>query len=455
MTPKILSIITPKNILPCQGDIAVARSTEASIAPTASNVARVCPKPQGKVLRPVSKPHLKTSHLAPESVTPKQEPKTGKPKGLMPKQELKAAKSKESKPKQEPNAAKPKGAMSSVKQEATKVAQSKKKAKRVKIVRAAPDFIYQAIGKLDTEVILRDRTFISLGGKEFRLLFNTYKPGKTFTKFQSILTDKGHDLSMIVYPQCSHLRDSEGNEVSNSAFTFVREYDPNNDSQNINRAVSELEPGHFILSGLWQTDVNGSNYIQVLRNTTASRRKDHLGKRNWFGIPVTWEDCQIKKAVHRRFTKIHLFVTIEARFDPESQRFIFVQLLCTPRRNIPSHQKIIRVSLPKKDCPKPTLRSARFIKDFVKLTLANKSALMPQSQQLGLNFELEVSSPIEKYPESELKVLMGYARSSPVAQIKNVQEATPVALFDRQGNNIGTFAFRREGRTKYWEKLAS
>lgn len=438
MTPKILSIITPQDVLSRQGSISVARSTEISPLPSPSNVARVCPKPQQKVSRVVQKPCPKPQHPVTKPV-PKQEAKVPKSKAAIPKQEAKAPKSK---------AVTPDPAIV-----ATKV-ESKKKAKRVKIVRAAPDFIYQAIGKLDTQVILRDRTFISIAGKEFRLLFNTFKPGKTFIKFQSILADKGHDLSMIVYPQCSHMRDSNGNEVSNSAFTFVRQYDSTNHLQNINRSVSELEPGHFILSGLWQTDVNGSNYIQILRNPNANPRKDRLGKRNWFAVPVTWTDCPLKKAVNRPFTKIYLFVTIEAKFDPESQRFIFVKLLALPRRNIPSHQKIIRLSLPKKDCPKPMLRSARFNKNLVKPTLVDKSSAMAEPRQLGLNFELETSFSAEKYPESELKVLMGYARTSPVAQIKNIQAATPVALFDRQGNNIGTFAFRRQGRTKYWEKLA-
>jgi hypothetical protein len=396
MSPKILSIIPSQNSSTTQVSNVSVRSAE-EFRVTSRRVSK--PKPRPKAL-PVSVSESKQLL-----------PKTGKSKSVA----------------------------------VTKV----KKVKPVKIIRATPDFIYQAIGKLDVQVILRDRTFVSIAGKEFRLLFNSFKKGKTFTKLQGILAEKGHDFSMIVYPQFSRGCGSEGNVVSNSAFTFVRRYDPADDLQNINRVVSDLAPGHFILSGLWQTDRDGANYIQILRNDTGCQGSSCLEKKNWSAVPVTWDDCTIQTS------KSRLFVTIEAKFDTVTERFIFVRLLCTPRRNRPRYQKITRLSLRKRDCPRPILRSARSKKDFVKPILVKKSADTPKSWQLGLKLDLDPAPSIEKYPESELKVLMGYARTSPVSQIKNIQEAIPIALLDRQGNNIGVFVLRREGRTKYWEKVAA
>ena len=206
-------------------------------------------------------------------------------------------------------------------------------------------YVFRAIGLIRGKVTTTSKKLkIEIDGRRFEL-----KPAALSHKkklFQELRTDilatGARDKTLLVYPQIHEVANQP--HTQKIIFKLV-------DTKKLHY-WSELEPGEFILSGIWEYIPNTEQTsITIRRNSTPGLvkclKKLHKTVKKTITkpiyLPCEWSEPTVKPFQYREdVPKKELkryFVQTHARFIPESSTFEVIKPLAKPTRRIPTYIK--------------------------------------------------------------------------------------------------------------------
>ncbi|MGK7948860.1 MAG: hypothetical protein AB4368_08675 [Xenococcaceae cyanobacterium] len=206
-------------------------------------------------------------------------------------------------------------------------------------------YLFQAIGLIRGQVISTTKKLkIEIDGRRFEL-----KPAapshkkKLFQKLRTeILATGARDKTLLVYPQIQEVANQPNSHQL--CFKLV-------DTKNLHY-WQELEPGEFILSGIWEYIPNTEQTsITIRRNSTPGLikclKKLHKTVKKTMTkplyLPCEWSEPTVKPFQYREdVPKKELkryFVQTHARLSPETRSFQVIKQLAKPTRGIPTYIK--------------------------------------------------------------------------------------------------------------------
>ena len=206
-------------------------------------------------------------------------------------------------------------------------------------------YVFRAIGLIRGKVTTTSKKLkIEIDGRRFEL-----KPAalshkkKLFQELRTeILATGARDKTLLVYPQIHEVAHQP--HAQKIIFKLV-------DTKKLHY-WSELEPGEFILSGIWEYIPNTEQTsITIRRNSTPGLvkclKKLHKTVKKTITkplyLPCEWSEPKVKPFQYREdVPKKELkryFVQTHARFIPESSTFEVIEQLAKPTRRIPAYIK--------------------------------------------------------------------------------------------------------------------
>ena len=206
-------------------------------------------------------------------------------------------------------------------------------------------YVFRAIGLIRGKVTTTSKKLkIEIDGRRFEL-----KPAalshkkKLFQELRDeILATGARDKTLLVYPQIHEVAHQP--HAQKIIFKLV-------DTKKLHY-WSELEPGEFILSGIWEYIPNTEQTsITIRRNSTPGLvkclKKLHKTVKKTITkpiyLPCEWSEPKVKPFQYREdVPKKELkryFVQTHARFIPESSTFEVIKPLAKPTRRIPTYIK--------------------------------------------------------------------------------------------------------------------
>lgn len=210
---------------------------------------------------------------------------------------------------------------------------------------------FQVVGIISGEIqIDKVESFIKIGNNNYKLCFK--KKGIFQQLKKDLENSKDFVRTLIVYPIYTHFPGREKLNVNFSVIGFngsKKAEDKNND---IHKKLNSLE---FKISGIWQyIPVCKSPCLSVFRNETEEliaeikkcdpAKKAMLVKANhvpinfYTGLTKAFRFVKPVEGENKKYNP--LFVSIKAKFDPSTNEFNFVELLCEPDTKIPRYLKL-------------------------------------------------------------------------------------------------------------------
>jgi hypothetical protein len=304
-------------------------------------------------------------------------------------------------------------------------------------------YIYRATGKVKGEIRIEEaEVSIEIEGQKIPLIFRLSRQKSKLDALKQIVEEKGTNISIIVYP---HIAFFDGKYLMR--FVYVREAETNTVENSISE-IQHLAVNHFILSGIWLGGKDGDNILKIFPNITKYK--------GWFSryqttLRVNWDDCPIKVKPYQK-----IYLSIEAEFLPETQRFKYLKTLIEPTKNYPRYQ-----------LPAGAKKNQNYHSQSQGLSKnQNHQNIPPKIDNLSDGYSPEkLSLPPQiftvaastlthqKYSESQLKICLGFSATSQIKQLKEVNDGDERELFNKQGERVGKFRFTQVGRNKYWEQV--
>lgn len=213
---------------------------------------------------------------------------------------------------------------------------------------------FQAVGVISGQIEINESgSFIKIGNKSYKLCF---KKGGIFQQLKKEIEEsKDCVIRLIVYPIFTHFPGRDKHKINFDVIGFNGSKKQNNKKNDLDEKLNSLE---FKISGIWQyIPVCKSPCISVFRNETEELisalkkcdpvKKAMLVKANH--VPINFYGRNLPKAF--RFVKPvegenknagynPIFISIKAKFDPTTDEFNFLELLCDPSTKSPRYLKL-------------------------------------------------------------------------------------------------------------------
>ena len=207
---------------------------------------------------------------------------------------------------------------------------------------------FQVVGVISGEVQIIESS-IRIGKQSYKLCFR--KKGIFQQLKKEIENTKNLVRKLIVYPVFTHFPGREKHKINFDVIGF----DGCSNKVINNDIYQKLNSFEFKISGIWQyIPVCKSPCLSVFRNETEKLiaelkkcdtvKKAMLVKANH--VPINFYDglpkaLRFVKPVEGENQKYKpLFISIKAKFDPSTNEFNFVNLLCDPDTKIPRYLKL-------------------------------------------------------------------------------------------------------------------
>jgi hypothetical protein len=211
---------------------------------------------------------------------------------------------------------------------------------------------FQVVGVISGEVQINkiESTKIKIGNNSYKLCF---KKMGIFQQLKKEL-EKSKDFvkTLIVYPVFTHFPGREKHKINFNVVGFDGSNKVINKNNDIYQKLNSLE---FKISGIWQyIPVCKSPCLSVFRNETDELivelkksdpvKKAMLVKANhvpinfYVGLPKAFRFVKPVEGENKKYDP--LFISVKAKFDPSTNEFNFVKLLCDPSTKTPRYLKL-------------------------------------------------------------------------------------------------------------------
>ena len=202
-----------------------------------------------------------------------------------------------------------------------------------------PVRLFQALGLIQPQIVLRQNIFYAVSGeKEYQLYFDDPYKQEEFKNF----LESGLGLPiLLVYPQITHF--PEKNKPHQINFKVKAWND------NIDRF--DIDLGEFKIKGLFQfLPCYKYPVISVFRNRNkkltelVNSSEEKLAKRllRVNHVPIMWSDSPVKPFRYRNKSKVQgdkYFVEVITKFNPQKNCFVVQKMDAEPTTRIPRYLK--------------------------------------------------------------------------------------------------------------------
>jgi hypothetical protein len=313
----------------------------------------------------------------------------------------------------------------------------KEQARQKAAARKRAGHLYRATGIVRGKITIKDdnSATIEIDNQEIPLSFPINKKKSRISALQEVMETHGEEISIVVYANA--ILDSEQLKIE---FIYSREAETDNFKKAAKFPIYQMQPNHFVLSGLWIFTEEEPNYIEIMPN--------YKSNTIWFDsfytiLPVKWENYPFRNKDFKR----RIFLSIETELDLKNHRFNYLKTAIEPTDTIPVYAHGTKRL--------PQYQQLQYLKGVRQDRSLETPPIEanPSADSVVELVEPSIFQP-QEYSESKLKVMLGYSATSQIKQLKDINHLDVRELLDREGKKVGKFQFFQVGRSRHWHKIS-